>query len=417
MPNLGKHSRILKFSVLGLIIAWILLGSVRIYLFPKYAQYIYFFPGVFFIIILFYGLIQFKTIKYFSVFFLYIYILIFFQSIHYIVGDITWITFIYGLFLYAGPLTLLLTNVFIQTEEYFVYFSRVVLIFIPVNFILAILQTAIPNSNFNRSFNGLQHLTTSGGTIRAFGTFSSAQGLSIYLLIALCFNLFNMSRRQEPFQRIVFFQILILILLNGSRTTLFYSILTITVALFLGRNRIQGSWLVTGKNLVVPLVAAFITISLFLPEIITNFVIRVTTANSQERTFDRLIETLTFEVTDYDSIFGLGLGSAGIGSLNYNSELGWIENNSQRVVAEGGVLLALFLYILRFLILVILIKRCFWGNSDFNFFGKLAISATGPQFIGGELFGQGSVSIALWLLYTLLFSRSKTDKVFSGKSN
>jgi len=45
------------------------------------------------------------------------------------------------------------------------------------------------------------------------------------------------------------------------------------------------------------------------------------------------------------------------------------------------------------------------------------ICATGPQFVGGELFGQGSVSIALWLLYTMLFARSKTNEVLSQRAN
>jgi hypothetical protein len=417
MPNVQKDSRILKLLVTGLVLTWILLGSVRIYLFPQYAQYLYFIPGIFFTLILLNGLIKFKSIKNFSVFFIYVYSLILFQSIHFIIGNINWITFIYGLFLYAAPLTLFLSYSYIQTEEYFLYLNRIVLILIPANFILAILQSAIPDSNFNRSFNELQHLTTSGGTVRAFGTFSSAQGLSIYLLIALCFNLLNLSMKKEPFQKTIFFQILILILLNGSRTTLLYSILTISVAVILGKKRTGGYSLITSKNFIFPLAAGFIAINLFLPEIMTNFVERISVANNQENTFARLIGTFTFVFSNNDSIFGLGLGSAGLGSLNYNAQLGWIENNTQRVLVEGGVLLGIFLYFLRFLILVILVKRYFWGNSDLNIFGRLAICATGPQLLGGELFGQGSVSIALWLLYTMLFARSKTNEILSERAN
>jgi hypothetical protein len=201
VSNHQKDSRTLKFSVSGLLFTWIFLGLIRTYLLPQFANFLYFVPLIFFSLILLHGLIHFKKTKNFGIFLVAFYLILAFQSIHFLVGNITLITLVYGLFLYAAPLTLILSQSYIQTPNYFFRFNKIVLSCIPINLVLAVLQTVIPNSTFNRSFNDINHLTTSCGTIRAFGTFSSAQGLSIYLLIALCFNLYNLSVNNERFQK------------------------------------------------------------------------------------------------------------------------------------------------------------------------------------------------------------------------
>ena len=402
MNNQQKDSRTLKFSMSGLLFTWIFLGLIRTYLLPQFANFLYFVPLIFFSLILLHGLIHFKKTKNFAIFLVAFYLILAFQSIHFLFGNITLITLVYGLFLYAAPLTLILSQSYMQTPNYFFRFNKIVLSCIPINLVLAVLQTVIPNSTFNRSFNDINHLTTSGGTIRAFGTFSSAQGLSIYLLIALCFNLYNLSVNNTRFQKTILAQIILLIVLNGNRTSLFYALFTILIALLIGYKNTEQSAIKTIRNFLLPVFGGSILAYLLIPGIIIAFADRISSAASQEDTIARFLGTVTIALTNDESIFGRGLGAAGLGTLNYNVSLGWIENDTQRVIVEAGIVLGPILYIMRFLILFYLIKSFFRNGSEYSFFTKLAICATGPQLVGGELFGQGSISLSIWLLYTML---------------
>jgi hypothetical protein len=331
------------------------------------------------------------------------YIAFLFQSIHVLNGDIGLKILIYGLVLYQVPFFLLAQLPNLQQLNSKLDIEKVIVNSVLPNFLLSIVQSAIPNSSFVPELGASNHLEIANGHIRAFGTFSSTTGFSYYVVLLIAVFWYSVDRYRPVLQVAIWLQIAGLVVMSGSRTVLFGIVIIFLSRIILGGRRDLE------KNRRFLRIGFFATISLgsiviFLKPLLLSFQVRLTSASQQENTLGRIFNTLFGFVRDLDtSLLGRGLGSVSTGAFGYSTDIRWIENDFPRILVEFGSILGVMVILARWLLLVVLI------HGQKKYFGKhkeqraLLIGVVAPLIGYGQFMGQGSLSLGGWITLLLIF--------------
>jgi hypothetical protein len=139
---------------------------------------------------------------------------------------------------------------------------------------------------------------------------------------------------------------------------------------------------------------------------------RFSTSRTQENTPERIVNSL-FSYTGnlYDSFWGSGFGSRGIGAFNYALNSGWIEDDNQRTIAEGGSIIGLIIILFRYLLVINILFSIFKNTSKIPRQFLIIFSSILPMLLFGQLFGQSSISLGTWLvLFVILIEKYKAQK-------
>ena len=395
-----------------LLISWIYLGFMRLYLLPGYAKYLFFIPSVLCLLI---GILSLSLREsdtfYRSLIFLYFAIVVVFQTFHVILLNLDIKIAIYGISLYQLPFFILTVTPLLANKSYFESLAKILYYSIFPNLILCILQTYSPKSSFVRSTNDFGQLSTTSGFTRAYGTFSSTTGFSLYILIIFSFAIASNSYLFSKFRSLATSLVLIMILISGSRTVVF-SVLQVIIFGFLIRNVNLNTKTRIKSNQIVTLVMTALFTVIFFGNTLSAFLNRFLEASQQEDTIKRIVNQATGQgsVSRID-IFGSGLASRCVGTFDYNIFAGWIESEIPRILTESGIILGVLLILLRYFILfklIIMVRKKIIEQSKLSIY---LVSVITPYLIYGSVFGQGTISVGTLLcIFIILIIIKENDK-------
>jgi hypothetical protein len=320
-----------------------------------------------------------------------------FQVVHYYSNDITLLQLAYGLFLYSFPAILVTYSDSIIALPSYNFFRKVLCLAIYPNLILSILQTYVPYSAFAKSASTVEQLTSYGGVSRAFGSFSSPAGFSYFLTFGLAIFLADRQIWQSKIGRIHFFFLLLQIPISGSRTAIIQTGLVAIAYFAIGRIKRRPGMAdlrILGFFLFSLTIGAILFRSQF-----SALVMRVSLAASTENTSNRILSTITsFSQGDKASVFGNGLGFYANASSQVNTNFAWIENDLQRNIYELGQILGTIFVSLRFVVPIFLVVALVLSSKKSSSQALILWSAIFPLVTFGQFFGQGTLSLAGWLL-------------------
>jgi len=403
--KIGRMQRRNFAQVLIVVIvsSWLYSGFIRLYVLPTYANFLYFL-GPFFCVLLGAHSLLLKNSQrsYTVIILLTFYFTLLFQSIHVLNGDIDLKILVYGLVLYQLPFFLLSQLPNLQQLNSKLVIEKVIVSSVLPNFVLSLLQSAIPNSSFVPELGVSNHLEIANGHVRAFGTFSSTTGFSYYVILLLAVFWYTANSYRLVLQGAIWLQIVGLVVMSGSRTVLFGIVILILSRMILG-NRSDLE-----KKRGFFKIGFFVAISFgsmitFFDSLLSSFQARIYLASQQEDTLGRIFNTLFGFLKNIDtSLSGSGLGSVSTGAFGYSSDLRWIENDFPRILVESGSILGVIIILARWLLLVLLIcgqKRYFGQHREQR---ALLIGVITPLIGYGQFMGQGSLSLGGWITLLLI---------------
>lgn len=409
--NARLYKAISRLSFL-LLISWTYLGFIRLYLLPGYAKYLFFIPSV---LCLFIGILSLSLREsdtfYRTVIFLYFAIVVVFQSFHVILLNLDIKIAIYGISLYQLPFFILAVSPLLANKSFLESLAKILYYSIFPNLILCILQTYSAKSTFVRSTNDFGQLGTTSGFTRAYGTFSSTTGFSLYILIIFSFAMASNSYLFSKFRNLATSLTLIMMLISGSRTIVF-SVLQVIIFVFLIRNTTFNRKTRIKSNQIITLVITVLITVIFFGNTLSAFLNRFLEASQQENTIKRIVNQATGQESfSIINIFGSGLASRCVGTFDYNIFAGWIESEIPRILTESGIILGVLLILLRYFILFNLIKmvrRKIIGQSKLSIY---LVSVITPYLIYGSVFGQGTISVGTLLcIFIIIIIIKENDK-------
>ena len=412
--GVAKKSFYITLLIL-LVNGWIYAGFVRLYLFPSLAQFLYFIPFGLVVVICIYSVFTSSVSiekRLYLLFFLYL--AVFFQTIHIYRGNTNLQIAVYGLLLYSFPIFLFLGLPKYNGTLISKLLEKQLLYAIFPNLILSFLQTYVPNSRFAPTLDGTHHLDSTSGYIRAFGTFSSTTGFSYYLIAVTCVLIINSPKKLS---KIFFFQCIAIVTMyamSGSRAAIFSGLVILSLSILTLKNQtaVISTWV---PAILLSIIPIFFLFQIYLLGPISALIERLGEASRQENSFLRIWTNLTAFIGNVSSSsLGSGFGSFSTGSVGYADTQKWIEDDLSRTLAECGTLLGLLLilfrWILAFRLLQISIKE-FKNNSNDILFLTVAVA---PNLISGQIFGQGSIAVGSWITVFLIILRSKELRIESS---
>lgn len=208
---------------------------------------------------------------------------------------------------------------------------------------LAMLQVASPRSSVINVQTGGEEafFTTAGGVVRASGTFSAPAGLIQFMALALAFAIptaIGMLALPRFWGWLGLLSVVATVTIGGSRGAVFASLFVIIG--WLAHSLAAGRF----KNLaaVIPVFALgflslLVAIALF-PAVFDAFVLRFQNAAQDEDTGARLLRSIVGFLDIPFSLFGDGMGARSGSGVGLGSGYTWVEVDSERWVAELGVL-------------------------------------------------------------------------------
>ena len=393
----------------GLVTIWLYSGFVRLYLFPQFAQIIYFLP---------YAILALITLRLFfqeaiqkSYYFLYLCLLfssLIFQSVHIMFGNIDFKIAIYGLSLYIIPLALITQMPLSAKCNSNHKCERIILNSVIPNFILVVLQTLNSSPRYLPTLDNTEHLESANGVVRAFGTFSSTSGFSFYLTLCTAILLGNSNTLRRGTVYVYMVLLCSMYILSGSRTVFFALFFLLFFCSIFGEVNFKKI-LKFGNLFQAVLIAGciYVLLKLYFNNVYTAFLMRLTSASSQEDTFARVRDSIFgFASQDTKSPIGQGFGSRSIGSYSYSVTNGWIENDLPRIVAESGISLGIAIIFGRWVFLAWLLYTQTRHERSKQFYRSLLIGTIFPVLLFGQFMGQGSVRLGTWISIYLCFALS-----------
>jgi len=399
-----QQKRIIAFEglMIALLLSWIYIGIFRMYLLPQYSNQLYFVSYAILIWQIFYFITYLRaSSRSFPVMFALNLFGFVFQILHTIYGNTSILTCIYGYCLYVLPINLIFMASVLRESDYFDKFMKVIVFSAFPNLLFCILQTSLPNSSFARSFSERDVATSSQGYARAFGTFTSPAGFSVYLgvltAITLCFYKPRSCLRAGS----IYVAVALLYLLSGSRTVYFNLAIILVVYIVTSK---RGVFVLVLKSF-IPLVALGV-LSVFL---IRRFGLgtfdalleRFSQADRSENTLDRINGILFGFFSNLNAdLLGSGMGSRSIGTTGYTNTSEWIENDTTKNMFELGPFFGLAWIAIRYSLFLyfatqFLIRRL-QGPS-------VLFAAVGFVLIAGQISSQSTISLGCWLVIQLLF--------------
>lgn len=397
LPRPSSAKPFLHVMLLALLISWLYSGFFRVYVFPAFSNQLYFIPVVILFIIF---VIAFQDNRISNglklSFLLLFFVCLLFQFLHFVYGNIETISIFYGIAIYVIPLSIVLVAPLI-CECIRLEFFKIVIYSIPINALLCVLQTYVPDSRFTPDNEVVQIMTSSGGYARAFGTFSHPTGYAIYLSLALAIVLSMPKSLPSKLISVMLFAILVQTVLSGSRTALAYNCFILLGFLFMkSKNVVGGIKLYSKKKLVLFILLSLSVSFLLFSSTIFALIERIKQASAIEKSGYRLISIFDFgSIYQSMDFWGQGLGSKSSGiARSFGSE--WIETPYAANFIEAGLLLGLVFFSIRVLVLAILIRNAL-PVPEVNKFSILAIALL-PCGLFGTVFGQATVSQGFWFV-------------------
>ena len=339
--------------------------------------------------------------------------LIIFQFFSFLLGNVNLIGFVQGINLYCLGMILFVSTVNNDLNVRAINFTSIIEFSMIPNFILAVLQVPLKIPYFQKStLSDLEHLNSADGYIRAYGTFTSTAGFTLYLSVVFAYCLANLNRVSQF--KGIFLQLVALSMLamSQSRTALVIVVFQYMIYALISKRAPYGFSLrpfsKLAKKVKLGRLLVLLTAFLFfaLPNTLTAFSNRISQASQNENSIARLFEQQFswLNYLDY-ALVGDGLGSHTIGVVGYlNYSQLWIEKDLERILAESGVILGLMIVAFRFWWAIILLKsyNILLHNRQF----ELAIMMP-PLLITllqGPLYGQNDTNIFGWIFLTIFAS-------------
>jgi len=375
-------------------------GFLRIYLLPQYSNIIYIIPMLIYIPLIVNTIFQAdKKLDFFVL--LYIFATTVFQLFHYISNDISFIQVVYGLFLYSFPAVLVTYSTSKLAPTIFVYFRKVLCFAIYPNLVFSILQTYVPGSVFVKSTSATDQLTSYGGIARAFGTFSAPVGFSFFLAFGIATLLAYDYIYLSKYGKMHLFFLLLQIPISGSRTAIFQT--SIVIFAYFLITFLKKRLTVRDVRFMFFFIFAFSLGVVLFKSQFAALVMRFNSASVTENTSNRIISSITsFTQNGGSKIFGDGLGFYANASSLTNNNFIWIENDLQRNFLEFGQIFGTFFVAARFVLSLAMLLYSFFTSKTGGRQALIFWSALFPLTTFGQFFGQGTLSLAGWLI--LLFS-------------
>jgi hypothetical protein len=388
-------------------------GIIRGFIPTSLGNVVYFSRAVIIIVYLVYFLKSKQRVIFSDFYFMVIaFLLVGYQSIFYLVDQIDLVTFSYGIFLYVVPLIGLVCVSAINPLGIIMSLRNVILISIPVNLLVEILQTVFRFENLYSAGFGAG-LVSSDGIQRATGTMSSAAGFAIYMsfCLGLLLSLEILSPRGVP--KIYWIMLFVMLGLSGSRSTLLNFVFVIAFSFVLGERSVR-----LRSKILKLLVLAIPTIGLLAVFPISSGVLkagisRFTGANEIDPPIQRILGQIWVKNMEWNPI-GSGLGAHSRGTV-LNSDLrvtfaNWVEFDNARILAESGFILFLLVISVK----IIIIFRGFGiiktkGTCNRGVKLSLFLSCL-PWIVSGQIFGQSSIASGTFFLVYLLLGFSRLDE-------
>ncbi len=300
--------------------------------------------------------------------------------------------------------------------------SRTIQISMVPNFFLSILQVPLKLPYFQKSdLSNLQHLSSADGYIRAYGTFTSTTGFTLYLAVVVAYCLSSVD--QIPKSKAILLQLasLAMLLMSQSRTALAIVLVQYLIYFIISRrDRTSSSFGIKTFRANEIRIGKWIGISvtlifLIFPGTLKAFSTRIYQASQSENSLLRLISQQFSWIESIDhSFFGDGLASHTIGVVGYsNISQQWIERDLDRILQEAGLLLGLSIIIFRF----------YWALSLMKSFSKLVnnrdnfmvflLPVLVITLLQGPLYGQNDTNIFGWFFLTIYAARYSSTKTIN----
>lgn len=339
--------------------------------------------------------------------------LIIFQFFSFLLGNVNLIGFVQGINLYCLGMILFVSTVNNDLNVRAMNFTSIIEFSMIPNFILAVLQVPLKIPYFQKStLSNLEHLNSADGYIRAYGTFTSTAGFTLYLSVVFAYCLANLNRVSQF--KGIFLQLVALSMLamSQSRTALVIVVFQYMIYALISKRAPYGFSLrpfsKLAKKVKLGRLLVLLTAFLFfaLPNTLTAFSNRISQASQNENSIARLFEQQFswLNYLDY-ALVGDGLGSHTIGVVGYlNYSQLWIEKDLERILAESGVILGLMIIAFRFWWAIILLKsyNILLHNRQFEL--AILMPPLLITLLQGPLYGQNDTNIFGWIFLTIFAS-------------
>ena len=300
--------------------------------------------------------------------------------------------------------------------------SRNIQISMVPNFLLSILQVPLKVPYFQKSeISNLHHLSSADGYIRAYGTFTSTTGFTLYLTVvfAYCLSCINQITK---FKAILLQLVsLAMLLMSQSRTALAIVLCQYLIYFMISRrDRISSSF--SFKNFraseirIGKWIGILVTlIFLIFPRTFNAFTTRISQASQSENSFFRLFSQQFSWIKSIDhSLFGDGLASHTIGVVGYsNISQQWIERDLDRILQEAGLILGLSIIFFRFYWALSLMKSFSVLMNNRDKFMVFLLPVLVITFLQGPLYGQNDTNIFGWFFLTIFVAKYRSTKTIN----
>ena len=283
----------------------------------------------------------------------------------------------FGLLLHSTIWMILIAYLRIQNHIKLKYLDVPILITFVIQFVISYLQYILPGDHVLNLFsNGNENNANVGDAIRASGTFSYLGGLQGFMIFWAFFAWYYATKNKNTLiTAMIFILGFLCALFTGSRGVMVYYAVISILALY------YTKFLIHKKTQLLSIIVAYLIISFFIPQFsiidkfkpaYENFEKRFE-KNNQSGEMDKRVSNQFMGAFTYhgnNEIFGVGLGSTYQGAnLLFGTsqkviDYGYLEDEGERIVVEGGYLL----YIWRLIIFVIFIS-----HLSFPKFAKLII--------------------------------------------
>ncbi|NYF11675.1 hypothetical protein HDC94_002831 [Leifsonia sp. AK011] len=249
-----------------------------------------------------------------------------------------------GLRNYIAPLLLIYVVWRNQLADFWSRATWILIIYAPIQAAIVVVQVLTPTSSYiNAQVGGTEAtFTTSGGIVRAAGTFSSALGLTTFVTLALAISL-GVVMSGERGKRlagavVALFSCFLAIALGGSRGAILNAAIVIIAILlqqvFAGRRASFSRTLGVGALLL----AGWTFVNITLTQVLVAFGTRFENASRSEDPLQRILVQTFGALAEQPRLLGEGAGAHSAFGINLGSAVPWVEDDYVRWVVELGLL-------------------------------------------------------------------------------
>lgn len=322
---------------------------------------------------------------------------------------------IFGVRNYIAPLLLPFVIFRDQISTFTQTASRILVYFAPAQLLLVLWQVNSPASALVNVQTGGEeaYFTTSGGVVRAAGTFSAPAGLIAYLTLAMAASLvlvLSRQRRNVIWGWIGVGAVVLMIALAGSRSAVFYAALVAVgwLVYLIAQRRLKHIGIALFGALTA-WAALYVAIT-GLPGVFDAFLVRFDLASQSENTLGRVLESFVVFASAQTDVFGAGIGVHSTIGVSLGSGLEWIESDSARGVKELGALgigIALARVVASAYLMIVVLLRPRSSSATEYLFSAIALSLLLAGSITTQPSTQGQFGIVLAMIAAAAAARRR----------